>query len=392
MNYKLAIISILFLLNFSVFAEEKNLKFRGINPDDNKQTISIDQEMLDIKKFNNVIDEYKVLKSSSKFVGEKFKEGPLFRGGVYSEFVQSVPLIYNEELKVIGAGAVVDKEGIILTNWHVVDKAKNLHVWFKPESGKKWQDTDSYQAEVLVVDEKKDLALIKIHGAQKLKPIPIGNSEKDIQVGDEVHAIGHPENLYWSYSKGTVSAKRENHKWAYEKSKHEANLIQIQNPISSGSSGGPLISESKKLIGINTANQGTGQNLNFAVAVEEGLALIRNPQKKTNTNANTNKAKTKKTFDKTHDSNKNGKIDTWYDDTNKNGKIDVAYLDENEDGKIDGILVDEDENGKWETLIQDTNGNGKMDIAWIDEDQDGKEDVVGYDYNEDGKWDKFKEI
>ena len=128
------------------------------------------------ENFNNVTDEYKVLKSSSKFVGEKFKEGPLFRGGVYSEFVQSVPLIYNEELEAIGAGAVVDKEGIILTNWHVVDKAKNLHVWFKPESGKKWQDTDSYQAEVLVVDEKKDLALIKIHGAQKLKPIPIGNT------------------------------------------------------------------------------------------------------------------------------------------------------------------------------------------------------------------------
>ena len=386
---KLNIIFIVFFISTTVSAEDSKLKFRGSS--NNKQkTISIDLEMFEVKKLNKNLGSYKMLKSSAKFIDKNFKEGPLFRGGVYGKYVQSVPLIWNEELKSIGAGAVVDNKGTILTNWHVVNKAKTLGVWFKPPKGKKFQDVDPYRAEILAVDKEKDLALIKVYGATNLKPIPIGSSETDIEVGDKVHAIGHPEGLMWSYSQGTVSAKRENYKWAYEKSKHMANLIQQQTPISSGNSGGPLFSDNGKLVGINTANHGAGQNLNFAVSVEHGLELINGPRKKSNISSA--KKKKEKTVPKTGDFDKNGVVDTWYSDEDKNGKIDRAFLDEDENGVIEGMLVDKDEDGKWEWYLWDKDENGKFDIAYIDENKDGKHDLVGYDYNEDGEWDKFEKV
>ena len=386
---KLNLIFLLLLLNSLVVAEEKTLKFRGVSSS-NQKTISIDIEMLEVKKLNKSIESYKKFKSSAKFIDDNFKSGPLFRGGIYGKYVQSVPLIWNEELEAIGAGAVVDNNGTILTNWHVVNKAKTLGVWFKPPRGEKFQDVDPYRAEVLAIDKEKDLALIRVYGASNLKPIPIGSSVKDIEVGDKVHAIGHPEGLMWSYTQGTVSSKRDSYKWKYEKSEHEANLIQTQTPISSGNSGGPLFSESGKLVGINTANHGAGQNLNFAVTIEHGLELIKNPKNKSKSNAP--RVKKKKTLPKTGDHNNNGKIDTWFEDSNKNGKIDTAYIDDDENGSIEGMLIDKDEDGKWEILMVDENENGKFDIAFIDEDKDGKHDVIGYDYNEDGEWDKFEKV
>ena len=81
---KLNIIFIVFFISTTVSAEDSKLKFRGSS--NNKQkTISIDLEMFEVKKLNKNLGSYKMLKSSAKFIDKNFKEGPLFRGGVYGK-------------------------------------------------------------------------------------------------------------------------------------------------------------------------------------------------------------------------------------------------------------------------------------------------------------------
>jgi Trypsin-like peptidase domain len=91
--------------------------------------------------------------------------------------------------------------------------------------------------------------------------------EKDIAVGADVNAIGHPENLRWSYTKGIISQIRNGFAWSDEsKIKHHADVIQTQTPINPGNSGGPLLSDDGKLIGVNTFVNTAGTSLNFAVS------------------------------------------------------------------------------------------------------------------------------
>ena len=87
-----------------------------------------------------------------------------------------------------------------------------------------------------------------------------------MQVAEEVHAIGHPKGLYWSYTKGVASQIRTKWKWTSSKSKikHQATVIQTQTPLSPGNSGGPLFSDTGKMVGVNTMKE-EGENLNFAV-------------------------------------------------------------------------------------------------------------------------------
>jgi len=199
--------------------------------------------------------------------------------------------------------------------------------------------------------------------------------------------------LPWSFSFGMVSQIRPNHKWTYiDKSEHEATVIQMQTPISTGNSGGPLFTSEGKVVGVNTLMQGEGQNLNFAVAVNHVKKFIKdNPNVK---KINSVGAAIKKKYPKarTQDYNKNGVIDTWYVDEDKNGKIDTAFIDDDEDGFIEGTLIDKNENGVWELSIIDTDKDGKANEAYIDEDEDKKSDVRAYDYDQDGEWDKFEKL
>jgi hypothetical protein len=98
-----------------------------------------------------------------------------------------------------------------------------------------------------------------------LVSIPLG-SMNDVQVGQEVHAIGHPKNHAWTYTKGVVS---QIHIQAQGNPPFVADVVQTQTPISPGNSGGPLLTSSGKLIAVNTFVRNDAQNLNYAVAVSE---------------------------------------------------------------------------------------------------------------------------
>ena len=188
------------------------------------------------------------------------------------------------------------------------------------------------------------MALIKVRGLPKsIKPVKLGSNDV-VSVGDNVYAIGHPLSYPWTFSFGMVSQVRNNFKWKYDqKYEHKADVVQMQTPISTGNSGGPLFSSDGVVIGVNTLGMPDGQNLNFAVAVDHVKKFIKaNPDVK-NVNPITSIVKKEYPNAITQDFDENGVIDTWYIDTNKNGKADSGYVDENEDGIIDGMLYDENE-------------------------------------------------
>jgi serine protease Do len=147
----------------------------------------------------------------------------------------------NRRQQVAGAGSgyIVDPSGIIVTNNHVVDKAKKVTV--RLESGKE------IDATVVGVDAKTDLAVIKID--PKLAPVSLkwGDSDKS-RVGDSVFAVGSPFGLGNTVTAGIISARsRDIHSGPYD------DYFQVDAPINQGNSGGPLLNAEGHVIGVNSA-------------------------------------------------------------------------------------------------------------------------------------------
>ena len=374
--------------------------------------------------FNSIqeIDEALVDKSKEIQNNNKNRSQPKFKGAedIFKDFSNSVVFIgsrKNNKLKGMGSGFVINHKGKlkIITNWHVIDDADNFNIWLKPQ---KMVDenylinrVDFFNAKLIKVNKTKDLAMLEATNLPlKIKPVVYGNFKK-IKPGQNSYAIGHPEGLLWTFTSGMISQVRPNYNWKYKGSRHKANVIQTQASINPGNSGGPLFNKDKELIGVNTFTS-EGENLNFAIAVDDVIEFINEKpkpikkkkskyiQKKDKGNTWIKKKK-KKNFEKGSvdlsdaeevDLNKNGVIDAWLIDENNNGIYEKAYVDENEDGTIEAVAIDKNENNNFEIILIDTNNNGNPDEADIDKDEDGKTDIIAYDYNEDGEWDKFENV
>lgn len=406
MKYLISILTLLILsLNLSL-ADEAKIKTRGINNNEQLKRIDINlsPDLLKISEFEKLKYDYKTAKNFA-FTKDKNLEKRKkikYRGSakqIYKNYSKSVFFLLNTEGEgIVGTGFLVDKSGLVLSNWHVTDGAKQMFVWTLPEEGALdaqilFKEINPYYGQVVAENKLEDLALIKVSGLpSSIIPVELG-SNQEVDIGDNVYAIGHPKSLPWTFSSGMVSQIREKHKWMYvDKSEHQATVIQMQTPISTGNSGGPLFTSEGKVVGVNTLMQGEGQNLNFAVAVDHVKKFIKeNPNVK---KVNPAGALVKKNFPNAtaQDYNKNGIIDTWYVDTNKNGKIDTAFIDDDEDGFVEGTLIDKNENGVWELMVLDTDKDGKNNEAYIDEDEDRKADVLAHDYDQDGNWDKFEKL
>ena len=157
----------------------------------------------------------------------------------------------------VGTGFVVRQTGEILTNFHLVEDAKTITVRLKNE--------DVYdEVALLERDPRRDIALIKVRG-WNLPVVRLGDSDP-VQVGERVVAIGNPRGLEQTVADGLISAIRDTGK-GYK-------LFQMSVPISTGSSGGPLFNMAGEAIGITAAYLEGGQNLNFAIPINYGLALF----------------------------------------------------------------------------------------------------------------------
>lgn len=162
--------------------------------------------------------------------------------------------------KSLGSGFIIDQEGYIVTNNHVVDGADEIKV--KLAGGRE------FDAKIIGRDAKTDLALIKIKGSSDLKPLKMGNSD-EAAVGSWVVAIGSPFGLEQTVTAGIVSAKgRIIGSGPYD------NFIQTDASINPGNSGGPLINMKGEVIGINTAIVASGQGIGFAIPVSTATEVI----------------------------------------------------------------------------------------------------------------------
>ncbi|MFW6115047.1 MAG: DegQ family serine endoprotease [Thermodesulfobacteriota bacterium] len=165
--------------------------------------------------------------------------------------------------KSLGSGFVIDKEGLILTNNHVVEKAEEISVTLSDES--------EFPATIVGRDPKTDLALIRIESDHPLTPLPFGDSDQ-LEVGDWVVAIGNPFGLGNTVTAGIVSAKgRIIGAGPYD------DFIQTDVSINPGNSGGPLLNTAGKVIGINTAifsRSGGNIGIGFAIPVTMAKDLL----------------------------------------------------------------------------------------------------------------------
>ncbi|MDD2390609.1 MAG: DegQ family serine endoprotease [Desulfobacterales bacterium] len=176
-------------------------------------------------------------------------------------FGEQIPEDFKQQS--LGTGFIIDQEGFILTNNHVVEKADEIKVILA--------DSREFIARVIGRDPKTDLALIRIEDDKPLPALPLGDSDK-LEVGDWVVAIGNPFGLGNTVTSGIVSAKyRHLGVQSYD------NFIQTDASINPGNSGGPLLNISGEVIGINSvifSQSGGNIGIGFAIPINMAKALI----------------------------------------------------------------------------------------------------------------------
>ncbi len=160
----------------------------------------------------------------------------------------------------LGSGFIIDKDGYIVTNNHVIEDADQIKV--------KLSNEKEYDAAVVGRDPKTDLALIKIDKAKDLSPLPLGDSEA-LKVGSWVVAIGSPFGLEQTVTQGIVSAKKR----VIGAGPYD-DFIQTDASINPGNSGGPLLDLQGRVVGINTAIVASGQGIGFAIPIDMAKSIV----------------------------------------------------------------------------------------------------------------------
>lgn len=168
-------------------------------------------------------------------------------------------VVYIETDRGAGSGFIVDPKGWIVTNDHVVENARRIHV------GLDGGDAE-IPAELVANWPELDLAVLSIPRTD----LPFLSLADPVaaEIGSEVYALGSPLGLRNSVSKGILSARR---------TVDDLELFQITAPVSSGSSGGPVLTSSGEVLGVTVGTLESGQNLNFAIPANYVYELLTNP-------------------------------------------------------------------------------------------------------------------
>src|SRR5579875_534715 len=158
-----------------------------------------------------------------------------------------------------GTGFIVDKNGYIITNYHVIEKADRIKVKLSGDNG------EEYKGKVIGYDSETDIAVLKIDAKQALVPVQIGNSDS-VQVGDWVIAIGSPFGLEATVTAGIISAERTSRDLPGAQPFQD--FLQTDAAINPGNSGGPLLNVRGEVIGVNTmiaTRSGSYEGIGFAL-------------------------------------------------------------------------------------------------------------------------------
>jgi S1-C subfamily serine protease len=191
-----------------------------------------------------------------------------------------------------GSGSVIDiPRRLVLTNFHVVGREKIVQVFF-PQFDKQnkliaakehyfqlFQANKGFRGEVIAVDEKRDLALIKL--ADKLPPgttaVPL--AKEGVGPGDSVHSIGNPgaSDALWAYTPGSVKAvyrKNWSVKERNEMLHFEAQVVETTSPVNPGDSGGPLVNSQGELVAVTQGGVSAQGTISYFIDVSEVRALL----------------------------------------------------------------------------------------------------------------------
>jgi serine protease Do len=196
-----------------------------------------------------------------------YQNSPFFQ--YFFGLPKKMPKKFERELKGLGSGVIIDAQGYILTNNHVVGGATEIQVTLS--------DGTQYPAKVVGTDPKTDLGVIKIDAGRTLPFLTFADSDK-VQVGQWVVAIGQPRGLDQTVTQGIISAK---HRTGITDPSDYQDFLQTDAAINPGNSGGPLLNLQGQVVGINSliaSESGGFEGIGFAIpsnmAVHVAQALI----------------------------------------------------------------------------------------------------------------------
>ena len=245
----------LFVFIFLIFA-------LGISAQDNNLPIVVPE-----KKNEDLTAEQIIEQNKPALVSIWFQTNDYFTsGGSYAQ---------KDTTLLSGSGFIFDERGFVGTNYHVIQGFDSLLI--------KTSDGTFFNASLVYVEEKNDLAILKIIDSteRKFPFIKFGNSDK-VKVGNSIYAIGSPLGFEYTISEGIVAAIREKEKVSFNDPDTYAviekifdKVIQITAAISPGNSGGALFNSQGEVIGITTYSYGFYGNLNFAIAINSLSNLIK---------------------------------------------------------------------------------------------------------------------
>jgi serine protease Do len=260
--YILLVVLLLFTLTSCSRDKEKNVFY---------ETGKVDSPVKDVPKdilatqqaFVNLVKVVTPAVVNISTVSKKRVVPPLFEvSPFFGEFFEEAPSgpRYRKESS-LGSGFIINRDGYIITNDHVVRDAESIQV--------KLSNEKIYDAKIVGGDPKSDIAVIRINAKDPLPVAVLGDSDK-LQVGQWAVAIGNPFGLDRTVTVGVVSATGRSNMGieTYE------NFIQTDASINPGNSGGPLLNVNGEVIGINTAIVAAGQGIGFAIPVNMAKQVV----------------------------------------------------------------------------------------------------------------------
>lgn len=311
---------------------------------------------------------------------------------LFKKAAPSVVLLIGKDS--FGSGSIVN-ETDILTNWHVVARNTRIVVAFKPrEEGAPINPDEFVVGDVVKKAPDKDLALVRVKRIPAyITPAELG-ALSELEIGADVHAIGHPQGGSWTYTKGVISQLRKNFEWrSNSKERFKADVIQTQTPINPGNSGGPLLSDRGRLVGVNAFKAREAEGLNFAVSLSEVMRFLdtvpsRKParQQQTKTPPQRDpKASEKQASPKKSTPRKSSELAYQGRDKANSGYVRVysadagnlrtyyypddqaqpAFCFKTAGGLTDAVVMDMNRDGKWNYSILDRDRNGKFETAGL---------------------------
>ena len=273
----------------------------------------------------------------------------------------------------LGTGTLINRDGTILTSWHIIEDLEQVGVIFKPLDSTTPKESDAVQAKVIRTDPKSDLALIKVSFLPKdIKSVELA-SPKGIAVGSKLRVLGHPYAEIWSHTDGTLTKFVSNYKWqSKDGMQHQADVVEFKTPVITGNAGGPILDRKNKLLAVDAFSAAPQHLIGIGVSVKNVQKFLT--------------ARAAESFASSAAIAPKATCEPLRLETRRTKSQDgtVHVLDLNCNGRADAMMLVPDDRKKANLLSNDANENGITDSVYFDFERDGKFDEVTFDTNEDG--------